>query len=270
MRLLVVLLGAAAIAVAGEEESKEKKEPSPLQRIDARVQLPDAAHGLPDKGGWGLIVNLDANGQLSAGDKRCTLAELGEIVQAEGRKSIKGKASTMRVLLRMDRAAPWKHAQWLMITCALKKVNRVEWAVRLAGDKPGYLKCWLPIDPGLGVRDSMQFRVHVVARAEKAVPFGKLQVNKPTQFIYTFGQEQAKEIKQVAARIALQKRKSQAAKLPLDSEIRAGHKVPVGEIVGVLDQFRANKIEDVSFYGTQLPNPKQLAAKTLPYPKKNY
>ncbi|MHC4849075.1 MAG: ExbD/TolR family protein [Planctomycetota bacterium] len=270
MRLLVALLGVAAIAVAGDEAKEKNNKPPPLLRIDAAVQLPKAAHGLPDKGGWGVIVNLNAQGQLSAGDKRCTLDELGKIVDAEGKKSLDGKVSTMRVLLRVDRAAPWQHAQWLMISCALKKVSRVEWAVRLAGDKPGYIKCWLPTDPGIGERETMHFRVHVVARAEKAALFGELKVNKPTQFIYTFGQEQTKELKQVAARIALQKRKSQTAKLSLESEIRAGHKVPVGRIVAVLDQFHASKIESVNFYGAQLPTAEELAAKTLPYPKKNY
>ena len=68
----------------------------------------------------------------------------------------------------------------------------------------------------------------------------------------------------------MEKRKSQTAKLPLESEIRAGYKVPVGQIVAVLDQFRASKIESVNFYGNILPTPKELAAKTLPYPKKNY
>ena len=189
MRLLVILMGIAASAVAGDETKEKNKKPPPLLRIDSAVQLPEAAHGLPDKGGWDVIVNLDANGQISAGDKRCTLAELGKIVLAEGSKSVEGKTSTMRVLLRMDRAAPWQHAQWLMISCALKKVSRVEWAVCLAGDQPGYLKCWLPTDPGIGARESMHFRVHVMARAEKAAPFGKHQVTKPTQFIYTFGQE---------------------------------------------------------------------------------
>ena len=116
----------------------------------------------------------------------------------------------------------------------------------------------------------MDFRVHVMARAERSAPFGNFKVEKPTQFIYTFGQETTKQIKEVAARIALAKRKSQTAKLPLESEIRAGHKVPVGQIVAVLDQFRASKIEAVNFYGTQMPTPEELAAKTLPYPKKNY
>jgi biopolymer transport protein ExbD len=269
MRLLVVLLGVAAIAVAGDAAKEEKKLP-PLLRIDPAVQLPEAAHGLPDKGGWGLIVNLDANGRLSAGDKRCTLAELGKIVQQEGSKSLDGKVSTMRVLLRMHRAAPWLHAQWLMMACAQKKVSRVAWAVRLAGDKPGCLKCWLPTDPGIGARETMDLRVHVIARAEKAAPFGEFQVHKPTQFIYKSGEEQTKKLKEVGARIAKQKRGAAKAKLTLESEIRAGHKVPVGTIVGVLDQFRANKIEQVNFYGTQLPTAEQLAAKTLPYPKKNY
>ncbi|MHC4407687.1 MAG: hypothetical protein ACYS0F_01650, partial [Planctomycetota bacterium] len=178
-------------------------------------------------------------------------------------------ASTMRLLLRSDCAAPWSHAQWLMLVCAQEKVARVELAVRLAGDKPGYLKCWLPLDPGLGARESMHFRIHVVARAEKAAPFGELQATKPTQFIYTFGEEQTKEFKEVGARIAKQKRGAATAKLTLESEIRAGYKVPVGTIAAVLDQFRANKIEQVNFYGTQLPTAEQLAAKTLPYPKKN-
>ena len=268
---VVLLFALAAVAVAGDEVREEEELPSRL-RIDSAVRLPASPHALPDKGGYGVVINLDANGKLAVGDKGCTLDGLGKALalQVKAHKKMDGRASTMRVLLRMDRDTPWVHAQWLMIVCAQNKVNRVEIAVRRAGDQPGYLKCWLPLDRGWGARETLDCRIHVVARAEKSATFGGLEVKKPSKFIYKLQQQQTEKIKDVGAWIAKNKKAAAAAKLTFAGEIRAGAKVPLGTIVGVLDQFRVHKIEHVDFYGTPLPAGQLLESKTLPYPKKNY
>ncbi|MHC4937837.1 MAG: ExbD/TolR family protein [Planctomycetota bacterium] len=267
MRILVALLALAALVMAGDEKTAEKKT-SPLLKIDPKLKLPLSEHALPDKPGWGVIVNLDAEGKLTVAGKQRTLAAVGEIIGKEGEKTKEDQVSGMRVLLRVDEKAPWAHAQWLMIVCALNKVYKVEYAVMRKGDQTGYLKCWLPIDMMGGNRERYPVRIHVVARAEKEAAYGELKVTKPTKFVYRSGKQELGD--DLGAWIGQQKKKAETAKLPLDCEIRAGRKVPWGKVVGVLDLHRANKIESVNFYGTQQPHRRELHAKSLPYPKKNY
>jgi biopolymer transport protein ExbD len=272
----VCCLLAAPLFAGDESKAKEDDEKIPaLQRPDPKVRLPESARAKKDEGGYGVVVNLDAAGKLAAGDKPGTLEALGKALAGavESRKEeMDGIASTMRVLLRLDENAPWIHAQWLMVECAQRRVNRVEIAARRADGTPGYLKCWLPVDAGVGVQapKADKVRIDVVARAEKAARYGDLTVLKPTSFVYRIGTSEMAKPEEVGTHLAKLRAKARKDKRDLRFEVRAGHKVPLGIVAGVLDACEGAGVEGVEFYGTSLPSDRERTAAPLPYPQKNY
>ncbi|MEM8882675.1 MAG: biopolymer transporter ExbD [Planctomycetota bacterium] len=275
MRLILVLLALSAATFAGEEtDAKAKKETPAHCRMDPGLKLPVAKSAKKLGDGFGAVVNLNALGQIALGDKRGSLdalkKSLSELVKKHG--EMEGPASTMRVLLRVDRDAPWLHVQWAMTICAECRIRRIELGVQQKDGTPGRLDSWLPMIPGGRAKpeEMMWIKVHVFGRKEKARDFAGFQVMTPTHFLYRSGDQTLEDLDAVAKRIRAVTAEAKKAKIARRGEIKAGHKVPFDVIVGVLDEFRVQKLDRVDYYGTALPSKGVRTGAQLPYPKRNY
>lgn len=94
-----------------------------------------------------LIVNLTATGRLMCANKTLTLEEFGDYLhqkadaydrkrQAVGRKGrVEGGPdrrlwSTLYVLLRVDRNAPWEHVRWLLAELSQHRFFKIQFAAQ--------------------------------------------------------------------------------------------------------------------------------------------
>ena len=144
----------------------------------------------------------------------------------------------------------------------------------------GKIQAFLPTDKGINPTPApppleIKVSVHIVARAEKAAPYGpkgaEAMVVMPTDFRYKIGNDETGSLKDVSEYI---KRAYTAVRDTPDAkitgEIKAGHKVPHKYVVAVLNKFAEAGLQKVDFYGTAIP-PKELRTQPyLPYPSKNY
>jgi len=123
-----------------------------------------------------LTVSLAADGRLWAAGRPCTLDELGtllrpgdgpsEMVQVGG---FQVRVQALVVRLRVDRAAPWLHAQWLFTVLAEQRVRHTRWVYAASGGDEADVAYDLPVDytlcgPGQPPRDTA--RVVTVAIGE--------------------------------------------------------------------------------------------------------
>ena len=144
----------------------------------------------------------------------------------------------------------------------------------------GKIQAFLPTDKGINPTPApppleIKVSVHIVARAEKAAPYGpkgaEAMVVMPTDFRYKIGNDETMSLKDVFEYI---KRAYTAGRdnpdAKITGEIKAGHKVPHKYVVAVLNKFAQAGLQKVDFYGTAIP-PKELRTMPyLPYPAKNY
>jgi len=301
--LLIGIL--VVVAHAGEEVPEKgngkKKKPSTVStaRFTTGVLPPVAASAVLDKAddpSRRVVVNLNANGEMTIGGAGRSLADFAEILekQANIRHALEqsGKlkrpsgvvGSTMKVLLRLDRDAPWVHAQWLMIMAAENKVYRLQLAAQRVDDPKqkqlavpdSYVKAWLPMDTPVVLRRAPAvhlIRIHVSGRKEELAKFGPAQarrtVHRPTAFVYriqnnvvALGDDFAKALR---AELVMAMK---AGMTPI-AEIRAQAKIPVGAVMRAIDAVRLQKLEAIQFYGTAIPTRALRRSRILPYPSKS-
>ena len=288
MRLFTCMLLLGVLASAGEL---------------APVTLPVASKGAPDKAHDGadrVIISLNRLGQVHVKGKKTTLHGMVEHVEERmevydriqkavgksGYEKVGGaNASRMFALLRVDKDVPWIHVQWLMLLLVEQRIYKVQFAVKQKdGPDPkppaleSKLKAHLPTDKGIlaGGKEppgEIKIIVHIVARQEMPAKWGPdgVPVNKPTAFLYRFGDRTSSSLNAAAKWIRDAKKAAAGAKgVPVIGEIQAGHKVPFHQIASLLNEFRAEGLEHVDFFGTAIPHQSLRKLPYLPYPKKNY
>ncbi|MHC4937838.1 MAG: ExbD/TolR family protein [Planctomycetota bacterium] len=104
-------------------------------RVDSAIRLPLAPAGVPDRdpGREGrTVINLGRNGEIRVGgwemDLRTLLVHLASEVYPDHSEL------PPRILLRVDRAAPWQHVMQLLTALSRRGFESVEFAVRRRAD----------------------------------------------------------------------------------------------------------------------------------------
>jgi biopolymer transport protein ExbD len=114
--------------------SKEVQPVPDFEAIDATVRMPLATGLARDKGPWAgdrIAINLTRSGQLRARGHQFSLRALGLYVRGlVTARKLDAEAGQLRVLLRVDGDAPWKHVQQLLTELHRSGVERVEFGVR--------------------------------------------------------------------------------------------------------------------------------------------
>jgi len=265
------------------------------------IDLPLAAHAtVPADAASMLVVTLTKDGHILAGEKNTpmTLEELGKwLGEHKGplRKDAHGlEVSDATVCIRADKEVPWRHVQWVLIACAENYMWRTRFAARAKADGPaGTVDAFLPCDPELaeapepaiGVANgagqkapgpasaapAVVIAVHVVARKEAPARYGEVEVMKPTEFRYRYGESETTDLQTVQGFIHAGTKRAKATKgAGLRGELKAGHKVPMEGIVALLEAYHAAGCDRVDFYGTRIPTPEDRRQAALPYPLTNY
>jgi hypothetical protein len=142
----------------------------------------------------------------------------------------------------------------------------------------GKLQSFLPTFRGIDPHETEQpeeiywIKIHIVGRDEQARPWGPADqrriVQMPTRVVYRFEDgSQTDDIKEVGRHIRrIRTAANQIDRSRVRGEIKARPRVPHKAIVAVMNQFAAERVNDVDFYGTKIPNRRLLDAFVLPYP----
>lgn len=210
-------------------------------------------------------------------DCAALLKKSAEEYDAEMRKSgksgyedvAKAKASRLFVSIEADPTAPWKLIQWILTVAAEQKFYKFELA-----DGKRRLLAFLPngVAAGPPVKEpppEIKVGVHVVVRSEKPGKWAGLTVLRPVEVRYKY---ELMESSLPAAMGEFMKKAKEAAKdtpnARVRSQVRAGNKVPLENVLDLMDLFVDNGIPDVSFFAGRMPEAR--GAVVLPYPEKNY
>ncbi len=186
------------------------------------------------------------------------------------------KGSNVVVLLRVHRAAPWRHVQWLMALMNDQRAYKIEFVVRDRRGKVGTTKAWLPLDTTtsagmeIAVEDDEEdpptrgiARLKIVAVGQKKRKYGRLEVSVPESAKYAASAESTSDPKKVVALLRRALRQSRDKRL----EIRPGGLVPVGAVVGILHAAHKTA-KHVDLLDVSMPDKKTRGARPLPWPKK--
>jgi hypothetical protein len=276
-----LLLVAPALAQDEPEEPPKPPEPKVEELIGGGVTT-------RRRDGPVVRVRLHSGGQLQfRGDDGwtdTTLAKLGAFLgrardehDAKAKKAGKSgyrtlpggaKVSTLFVAIDADPGTPWQHVQWIMTIAEEQKF----WKLALKCEKRRITLC-LPAGakPVKGAPAEIVVPIHVVARAEKATPWGGGMVLRPTTFKYREGNREVGNLAGVARLIQDAKKAAENADEPtiVAGVIEAGNKVPFTEMFDVLETFAKEGVAHVRCHG-QVPVDEMRKAERLPYPAKNY
>jgi biopolymer transport protein ExbD len=225
---------------------------------------------------------------------------------------LEGGASKLYVLLRADKETPWQHVRWLMTILSEHKLYKLQIAVSRVADR-SYTKEeaarlgaeWVDRPPSEKARleaeldaflskvdwvpvrepsNDIKAGVHIVARKEVAAKWGPdgVPVSKPTAFRYRLSDRTVDKLEHVGQWIWKAKQAVQGlADCKVIGEIRAGHKVPLKQVVAVLNEFHALGVKQIEFWPTLavedertwnsvIPGQEVRERPYLPYPLKNY
>ncbi|MHC4934072.1 MAG: hypothetical protein ACYTGV_18010, partial [Planctomycetota bacterium] len=177
------------------------------------------------------------------------------------------KASRLRVVLQVDRDAPWVHVQWLLAICAEQRAPKIAFAVRSSDDREFWLDATLPTDRGVGPpREEIRVSVRAVVRLRSEEDWRRKRADMPTVVRYRFGDQEVEELATVARWLEQARTAAEGAEATLRGEIRAARKLPYHHVAKLLAEFRASGYAQVDFFGTQIPNAAIRAARELPHP----
>lgn len=288
-RLALVLFAAAA--AAGPKPPKVKSADLPqAAKVEKMVALTPFSR---------VVFELDADGRLFWEGRASTLNEFDKTVlrhteqrgihlrRKPGKKGTEKlndelEGSPVHVILRVHRQAPWRHVQWLMMVLQEQRAHKAEFYARTKNGREGVVKAWLTL--GTAVSDEMEISADDEDETKKPPPaqagtvavtlleagaasrrFAGRTVPAPAGVTWAVGRERVQEFNDlagtVAAAFSVAKRKSKTPRI----EIRAGPRIPHGEVVRVLDLLR--KYEHIDFGGAEVPSRRVRMAPTLPYPE---
>lgn len=278
----LALLAALAWAQDGAKQ--------PNDAGDAAKTLACAGHiakGEPDLPALGVRIREGGVLEVKVGDewKETTLDDLAARLKAfaeeqdrELRKVGKsafeqlpgGKsAPALFVSIETEPTVPWQHIEWVMDVAVAQKYRKLQ--IR---DGTRRLLVSFPVDRGLNVvGDPLEIRlsVHVICRSEVAGDWGDLKVLRPTEVRYKIGDEETGATQDVRAYVkkglAAAQRTPNAA---VSGEVKAGHKVPAGGVLEIIDTYEKSGLPEMHFYGVRSAPEEVSKAARLPYPLKNY
>jgi len=242
---------------------------------DDDLELPVAAHADQPVEAW---VGLAATGEVHHRGERVSLdrftAALHEAALRDVGEVAEGgpRASRLRLRIRADARAPWRHVQWLLQAAAECRVYRTEFVVRRDGGGAGVLEAWLPVDAGVhaGGGPDERVRVRLVAEGARAAKFGPAgavaDVEVPEATAFVLGERRTKDPKELALWLAEEIATRSCGGTSLAWEIAADARVPFGDVVKALDALRGTGVEGVEFHGAPPPSPEVRARDLLLYP----
>jgi hypothetical protein len=181
------------------------------------------------------------------------------------------KLSRLFVSLEVEPTAPWQHVQWLMTAAAAQKYYKIELT-----DGTRKMLNHLPVDRGINALPrepvlEIKVSVHALARREQEAAWGDIAVLRPTEIRYKIGNDETGDLATVKDYVTKAHRAvKETPGAQISGEIKAGHKVPFGKVLDLLDTFEAAGLASMSFYGSAPPSPQVCKAARLPYPPKNY
>ncbi|MGQ0613533.1 MAG: biopolymer transporter ExbD [Planctomycetaceae bacterium] len=242
------------------------------------VQLPRAAHAV-DPARDGLELTLTATGEIFRDGRRVSLdalaAALTKAVAAGKLEEEAPRVSLLRLRLRIDERAPWRHVQWLLIAAAEAKIYRTEFGIVREGGGEGALPAWLPLDRGVAAKsgpppETGRVRIRIVAEGEREAKFGPASeqepVREPAEIAFLIGEERTKDPGELIAWIMEEIATTQCGGTAIEWEIAAESRIPTGAVARLVDALRGLGVDAPSFQGTAPPSKEERARDHLPYP----
>jgi hypothetical protein len=189
------------------------------------------------------------------------------------------------VVLRADRDAAWQHVQLVLIECKEQDIHGTALAVQGASGE-GRLDTPLPLDRDVVAVGKPLVEARIIVRASRAQPADAAGGSGSPTTRYQVSAESRKETggrrtsrplveqrkaadREGALRIVHECHEAIAAASGIDivvGELNAGHALPCGDAVAVLNDFRKIGVARVEFLYTWRP-PEELRAQTpLPAP----
>jgi len=111
---------------------------APEDPAQPEIRLPRASHTVAP---GGLAVELTSTGGIVLAGAPVSLAKLAAAlekgVSQREREKEPPHASPLRLRLRVDERAPWRHVQWLLLAAAQAKIYRTEFGTRGEGGGEG-------------------------------------------------------------------------------------------------------------------------------------
>jgi biopolymer transport protein ExbD len=278
MRALLLVFLAGQVFAGEETEAKPKVEVPTLMATDARVRLAhaSAASKNDNDAQVRVVVNLDANGAIRVGKVSVTLERLESVLRAQVAKITKPNSPTseMKVLLRIDKDAPWVHAAWLFSTCAQCRIYRIRVSAVRPDGTEGFLKQWLQVDQGLAGDDLNDNRekawTFIYGRGDKQALYGpadaRVKVNKPVKAAFRLGAKETDEIVNLRIGLGEIRKKAKSTELGVHSQLSADIRVPWHFVVLALNAYGAEKLKAVTLHGVSAPKAEHKKSLFLPYP----
>ncbi len=248
---------------------------APEDPAQPEIRLPRASHTVAP---GGLAVELTSTGGIVLAGAPVSLAKLAAAlekgVSQREREKEPPHASPLRLRLRVDERAPWRHVQWLLLAAAQAKIYRTEFGTRGEGGGEGALPAWLPMDrgivPGRAEDGDARVRIRIVVDGERAAKFGpageEKSVKEPAGVAFLLGARRTKDRDELSGWIAVEIATAQCGGTALEWEIAADARIPFGDVARLLDTLRGLGVDAPTFYGTALPSEDRRAAPSLPYP----
>jgi hypothetical protein len=181
------------------------------------------------------------------------------------------RASSLDVLLRVDRHTPWRHVQWVTTTCSEQKVYKLWFAATRLGNvgeksagRALKVKAHLPTDRGIKT---------VVTAPEEHYTAPTHVVFRESGVAYKYGDRETADPKELYSWIQNDFRYAMGQgieKSQLSGEIKAAHKAPAGAIIGVLTLYLRAGFPDVDLAGTMIPGAEERRQIPFQEPKSNY
>lgn len=247
-----------------------------------------------------MTFHLDAQGRLSFDGKRFTINEFNQTIvrhtefrgvhlKRKGKPALDDlggdvKGSPVHVMLRVHKCAPWHHVAWLLMAMQEQRAYKSEFIAVDETGKEGVVRSWIPL--GKEVEGGITFDaeddedeakppppppkgtvlVSLLAAGKREHEYGGKKVDAPASVTYAVGKSRVGKLKALRGRVkqafGTAKRKAKSPRV----EIRAGARVPFGEVVRVFDLLRQDGYERIEFGGLPIPNRRVRMAKPLPYP----
>jgi len=260
--IVAVLLVAAVLAIAQFRSSRLGVEATATE--GATDRFTPAIVARPNKGvvpkstdevhvrlAHGSGIRVIRDGRWTA----VSLDELGKHLAAAG--------SQKRVVLSVDKDAPWQHVQWVMIICSEQHMPKLAFALHQQKGGEFLLDATLPTDRAVAdVQKRGTFRVRVVVGNEREAKWGATSVRMPIAHFYECFTERADELATVARWMTSARRNNPQ----LGAELKATAKTRFETAARLLAEFYQAGFANIEFYGTKMPNAATRKARVLTYP----
>jgi len=170
-----------------------------------------------------------------------------------------------RIVISVDRNAPWQHLQWIMLICAEQYLPSLAFEVASEKGETYLLDASLPTDGGLNapVRRA-RVRARVEPKQDKNMRWRGSSILMPSAAAYWIDTEMVTDQQKLVERLQAERRLEPAR----HGEIMAPAGTPFWMVAQGIGAVRSAGFERLDFYGTAIPPKEVRAATALPYPRK--